>query len=93
MNTEHDITPIDGGYACTECGGLIPTGSEAIVAMRASIEQIDATGDPQAVTYQYAGVYHPECVRNGNEPTEQPSGTTETTDVRSVLDRLGDGHE
>lgn len=61
MNTTKELETTENGYVCTECHGIIPLDSDAVVAMDAAIDRIEATGDPQAVTYQYAGIYHPEC--------------------------------
>lgn len=61
MNIESELQTTDDGYVCTECGRTIPVGGDAIVGMHAAIERIEATGDPQNVTYQYAGIYCSDC--------------------------------
>lgn len=65
MNVENGLTASDEGYRCSECGSTIRSGEDAIVAMHAAVEPIEATGDPQAITHQYAGIYHPECFADG----------------------------
>lgn len=55
------VHPDGDGYECSDCRAKIPIGQEAIVAMRAEIERIERTDEPQTVTYRYEGIYHLDC--------------------------------